>query len=581
MTQTVDRRLAAILVADIAGYSALMGADEEATVEALKGHQSAILPVIGTYDGRVIDLAGDGILAEFRSALGAVKAALSLQDIMRTRNSEVPPSRQLLFRVGINQGDVVHDGDRIYGEGINVAARIQALAKPGGICVSGKVYDEVRDRVDTGFADMGERELKNIARKVRVYAMGGDADPPADTRPISTPSLAVLPFQNMSGDLEQDYFADGIVEDIITALSRFKSFAVVARNSSFVYKGRAVDIRQVGRELNVRYVLEGSVRRAGNRLRITAQLVDATSGAHLWADRFDGDVEQIFEVQDEITARVATIVEPAIQAAEIENSRRDRPGSVAAYDLYLHALPLRRANTQPENEEAYALLNKALSIEPGNPTYLAWTSDTLLHRTIMGWPPLTDDDRGAIRTMVNKALLNANEDAIVLSRCGNALIQVLREYDLGLATHRRAVRANPHSVEVMQYAGIGNLHCGDVDLAQQYFANAFRLSPANPFSHVLLTGVAHTHMIRGEWAEALAVSEQSMAANNGFDPTYWMLIAALAHLGRMDDARRWLVRYREQVPGINLERLRAAQPADPSRMGSILTGLEMAGLPEN
>ena len=403
------------------------------------------------------------------------------------------------------------------------------------------------------------------------------AAPPSPAKP----SLAVLPFDNLGGDPGQDYFADGVVEDIITALSRFKSFAVIARNSSFVYKGRAVDVRQVARDLGVRYVLGGSVRRTTGRLRITAQLIDANSGSHIWGDRFDGAVEDVFDVQDRITASVATIVEPRIRDAEIESSRRERPDSVAAYDLYLQALPLHRAGTQRENAAAYALLSRAVAMEPDNTIFLAWTLDMLAHRTAMGWPMATGDDRAVVRDCVHKALFDARDDAAVLGRCGNALIQVTREYELGLATLRRALYANPNSVEAMTYAGIGYLHCGDPEEARACFEGAIKLSPNDPYAFIPLTGIAHVHMIRAEYPKALAAAEQSLAASSGFDPTYWMLIAANAQLGRMSEAKNYLARYRALVPSITVAQIGAAQPPDPKRMGAILEGLRLAGLPES
>lgn len=447
----------------------------------------------------------------------------------------------------------------------NLTVQIASLRKLLGEMPNGAEWIATVPRVGYRFA--GELEkLDGAERKL----------PPLPARP----SVAVLPFDNLGGDPEREYFADGIVEDIITALSRFKSFAVIARNSSFVYKGRAVDVRQVSKELGVRYVLEGSVRRAGERLRITAQLIDGMSGEHLWADRFDGAVEDVFDVQDRITESVATIVEPQIREAEIASSRRERPGSLAAYDLYLRALPLHRAGTQKENVQAYELLSQAIALEPNNAVFLAWTLDTLLHRTIMGWPMLTPDDRGAVRDYVQRALFNAHDDAAVLGRCGNAQVQVLREYELGLATLQRAFKSNPNSVEVMTFAGIGNLHCGGLDDALAYFQGALRLSPADPYAFIMLTGIAHVHMIRGEYAEALAVAEKSLASSAGFDPTYWMLISSSALLGRMDEAKRYLEKYQALVPGITIARVRAAQPPDPARMGTILEGLKMAGLPE-
>ena len=337
MEQILSRRLAAVLCADIAGYSALVGADEAGTVAALKGHQAAVIDVLTRHGGRVVNIAGDGLVAEFASSVAALEAGLAMQSTMAARNASVPEGRRMMFRVGINQGDVVHDEEQIYGDGINVAARLQTIAEPGEICVSGKVYDEVRDRTRATFRDLGERKLKNIARPVRVFEVS-----PAEARARRArlpdgvaveprrPSVAVLPFDNMGGDSEQEYFADGVVEDIITALSRFKDFAVIARNSSFVYKGRAVDVREVARELGVRYLLEGSVRRAGTRLRITAQLIDAATGAHLWADKFDGTLEDVFDFQDRITGTVASLVEPTIRWAEIERSRRERPDSIEA-----------------------------------------------------------------------------------------------------------------------------------------------------------------------------------------------------------------------------------------------------------
>src|SRR5262245_23846580 len=298
-----SRRLAAILAADIAGYSTLMGADEARTVQDLKGHQAVVLPMIGQFGGRIIDTAGDGILAEFSSVVNAVECAVAIQRITAQRNADVEEARRMRFRIGINQGDVVFDDTRVYGDGVNVAARLETLAQPGGICISRKVYEEVAGKMQVAFVDLGEQHLKNIAQPVRVYRISDQqlAAAPATAKPAlalpDKPSIAVLPFTNLSGDPEQEYFADGMVEDIITGLSRFRWLFVIARNSSFTYKGRAVDVKQVGRELGVRYLLEGSVRKSGNRVRIAGQLIDASSGAHLWADRFEGAIEDVFELQ--------------------------------------------------------------------------------------------------------------------------------------------------------------------------------------------------------------------------------------------------------------------------------------------
>lgn len=586
MEQVLSRRLVAVLCADIAGYSALIGADESGTVAALKGHQTAVLQLLQRYGGRVVDLAGDGIVAEFSSTVGAVEAAVAMQALMAERNADVPVNKRMIFRVGVNQGDVVHDDAHIYGDGINVAARLQQIAEPGGVYVSSKVFEEVRDRMKTGFRDLGERELKNIARPVRVFeVVTGNARSTKSPEfgPVTPrrPSVAVLPFANMGGDAEQEYFADGVVEDIITALSRFRDFAVVARNSSFVYKGRAVDVRQVARELGVRYVLEGSVRRAKDRLRITAQLVDAATGAHLWAEKFDGKLDDVFEFQDQITSKVASLVEPTIRWAEIERSRRERPDSVEAYDLYLRALPMHLSQTRDANAEAIALLLKAIDLEPNNPTYLVYAGNAMLHRSTMGWPAIGNDDTALGIELVERALANARDDAVALSLSSMMLIHNLRDYDRGLVLTQRAVETNPNNLTVMIFAGITHLHLGNLDDAIAFSEHAIRLSPSLDGAHWPLTAIAHAQLVKGNYEESLNWAKRSVSANPSFVCTYWMLVAANAHLGRMDEAKRHLATLKRLSPGVTVARVWAAQPQkDASRLEAMLEGLRLAGLAE-
>jgi adenylate cyclase len=335
-----SRRLAAILAADIAGYSTLMGADEARTVQDLKGHQAAILPMISQFGGRIIDTAGDGVLAEFNSVANAVECAVAIQNTMRSRNAETEADRKMQYRIGINLGDVIYDDSRIYGDGINVAARLESLAEPGEICVSSKVYEDVRGKIDLRYDDIGEQQLKNIAQSVRCYRVSGNrrsaslvGDPKILALP-DKPSIAVLPFTNLSGDPDQEYFGDGIAEDILTDLAKLSWLFVIARNSSFTFRGKAVDVRLVSRELGVRYVLEGSVRRAGNRIRATGQLIDATTGAHVWASRYDRDLSDIFAVQDEITAAIATAIAPAIINAERQRVLAKSPDRLDAWEAY-------------------------------------------------------------------------------------------------------------------------------------------------------------------------------------------------------------------------------------------------------
>ena len=372
MSQT--RRLAAILAADVAGYSRLMGADEEGTLERLKALRRELLdPKIAEHHGRIVKTTGDGLLVEFASVVDAVRCAVAVQQAMPERNTGVAADNRIELRIGINLGDVIVEGDDLYGDGVNIAARIEALADAGGVFVSNTVHDHVRDRLPFVFEDLGEQQVKNIARPVRVYRVRDDRPPPrrpsAPARPAlplpDKPSIAVLPFANMSGDPEQEYFADGMVEEIITALSRIRWLFVIARNSSFTYKGQAVDVKQVGRELGVRYVLEGSVRKAGDRVRITAQLIDALTGTHLWADRFDGSLEDVFELQDKVAISVAGVIEPALQAAEIAPSAERPTSDLTAYDLYLRALRISmQSSGRDQTLEALDLLEQAIERDP-------------------------------------------------------------------------------------------------------------------------------------------------------------------------------------------------------------------------
>src|SRR5262245_41540610 len=386
-----SRRLAAILAADIAGYSALMGADEAGTVRSLKEHQAVVLPMIKENGGRIIVTAGDGILAEFPSVVNAAECAVAIQRTMAERNAGLEEARRMRFRIGINQGDIVFDDTRVYVDGVNVAARLESLAAPGGICISRKVYEEVAGKMQVAFIDLGEQQLKNIAQPVRVYRISDQqlAAARATAKPAlalpDKPSIAVLPFTNMSGDPEQEYFADGMVEDIIAALSRFRSLFVIARHSSFTYKGKTVHVKQVGRELGVRYLLEGSVRKSANRVRIAGQLIDAVSGTHLWADRFEGAIEDVFELQDQVTANVVGAIAPRLEQAEIERAKRKPTESLDAYDLFLRGLANTYKWTREGNEEALRLLYKAVELDPDFSAAYATAALCFTSRIGFGW----------------------------------------------------------------------------------------------------------------------------------------------------------------------------------------------------
>ena len=395
------------------------------------------------------------------------------------------------------------------------------------------------------------------------------------------PSLAVLPFQNIGGDPEQDYFADGVVEDIITALSRFKSFAVVARNSSFTYKGRAVDVRQVGRDLGVRYVLEGSVRKAGSKLRITAQLVEAATGTQLWASSFDGEVADVFDFQDRITESVAGIVEPTVRQAEILRSRRKHPDQLDAYDLLLQADQKQYLVRPDDNAEAFALTERAIALAPNYAGALSVAAWILEFRIVMGWPALTDDDRARCLAYCDQALKNAAGDMKIVGHVGGIIVSVGREYERGLQMVNDAVEANPNNVYLVMIAAIAHLHAGSIEKSLAYSHRVLRLSPADPAAHWPITAIAHAYMALGDFAEALRWAERSLAVSPQYDATHWMLIAANAQLGRLDEARRWVTQFLDFRPKATIRAIRAGQPDQiPDRMAAILEGLRLAGLPE-
>ncbi len=546
----------------------------------LRGHQSSILPLIAGHGGTVVDLAGDGILAEFESAQGALAAALAMQSTMDERNRDIPAGRRLLFRVGINLADIVHEGGRIFGEGISVASRLQALAEPGGICISAKVYEEVRNRAGATFRDIGEQALKNIDRPVRAYILDAKAPPPRKARVGELPNLAVMPFANLTGDPEQDYFADGIVDDIIVALSRSRAFAVISRGSTFAYKGRPSDVRLAAQQLGAKYLLEGTVKRLGSKLRISAQLLDGGSGANLWAERFDGPVTEVFDMQDRVCAQVAATIEPQVGYAEIERSKRERPGSIEAYDLYLQALTKRYTGLLSDNAEGYRLVTRAIEISPEYGPALFLAAWFLGYRYHMGWPPLHSDDEVRAKELLDRAIACAREDASILGYCG-FLAMLTKQFERARALTQRALELNPNNLVAIGAAGVVHLHLGSVDTALSLMRRCLELSPNDPGNHVIVSGIVHAHMYLGNYEQAREWADRSMAINAKFPPTHWMLIAANAHLGRMDEAKQLLANYLALEPSVTLKSIHEGQPNwDPKRTEATETGLRLAGMPE-
>ena len=493
----------------------------------------------------------------------------------------------ITLRIGINLGDVIIEGDDIYGDGVNVAARLEPLAEPGGICVAAIVNDSVGSRIGVKFRDGGEVHVKNIDRPVRIWkwhptdSSGKVAGPdaPGESARSPLPSLAVLPFQNMSGDAEQDYFADGMVEDITTALSRFKSFAVISRNSSFVYKGRAVDMRQVGRDLGVGYVLEGSVRRSGKQVRVSAQLIEASTGAHLWAEKFDGTLEDIFDYQDRITETVVGLIEPQIRTSEIERARRKRPESLDAYDLYLRAVPHVYGMDPNGYATALELLGRAIALDPGFALALAYAAWTHEKRLTLALPPLGRDDEAECMRLARAALAAAPDDPIVLAIVGWLTTTISNDYDTGLAALRRALAANPNNVVVLNLAGAANVVAGDLDEASTCHLRAFRLSPNAPDVFHSLSGVAQVQFLKGNFEAAIEWSLRSLATFNEWPITYWTLVAAYAHLDRMAEATAALRKLLSIAPQTTLAYMQHLSWRYPERQATMIEGLRKAGLP--
>jgi adenylate cyclase len=489
-TQRIERRLAAILAADIAGYSGLMGADEEATVRDLKANQSVILPLIADFGGRVIDTAGDGILAEFASVLNAVNCAVAIQRTMAERNAPVAPDRRMHYRIGVNQGDVIYDDARIYGDGINVAARLEGLAEAGGICLSGKVYEEVEGKIDLACEDMGLQQLKNIARPVRTYridsrALGGDAAqvaPSSDRASLPAPdgpSIAVLPFTNMSGDAEQEFFADGLTEDILTALSRFREFLVISRNSTFVYKGKAVNIQEVAKALNAQYVVEGSVRKSGNRVRITVQLIDARRDRHIWAERYDRELEDIFAIQDEVTSSIVATLPGRLEAATYQSIVRKPTESMVAYERLLTAKVLHHRATREDNLEAQRVIESALALDPNYAHAHAWRACIIGQSVVSNWAP---DPEAAFRTIRAelKIALALDPDDSDVHRILSAVNLLSRDYEACEYHQQRAVALNPNNDLIVVEQGELYTWLGEPEKGIEWLRKAMRLNPHHP-----------------------------------------------------------------------------------------------------
>jgi len=583
----VQRRLTAILAADVAGYSRLMGLDEAGTARMLHEHRAVVDPIVARYGGRIVKTTGDGVLLEFPSIVAAVDCAVVVQNLMRERNRDVPEERQMLFRIGINLGDVLIDGDDILGDGVNIAARLEGIAEPGGICVSDDVFRQVSGKLDVSFEDIGNQQLKNIARPVHTYR-ARIVDVPASRTSASIlplpdkPSIAVLPFTNMGGDPEQEYFADGMVEEIITALSHFRQLFVIARNSSFTYKGRAVDVKQVGRELGVRYVLEGSVRKAKNRVRITGQLVDAATGAHLWAERFDGGLGDIFDLQDQVTESVVGAIAPAVEKAEIERARRKPTESLDAYALYLRGLAaFYQFGNRQANEEALRLFNSAIELDPDFASAYSRAAYCYPWAKSEGWISVTGNEIAEVTRLAQRAVELGKDDAMALATSGWALAFVVRDLDVGAALVDRALVLNSNLAEAWFCGGWVKNWLGEPEAAIERFARAMRLSPLDPLAIGMRSGTAHAHFFLDRYDEAASWAAMALRDNPDFQPGLRMAAASNAMAGRPEQAHKAVARLRQLNPALRVSNLKdVLGPYGHANLSRYEEGLRRAGLPE-
>jgi TolB-like protein/class 3 adenylate cyclase len=572
---TEQRRLAAILVADVVGYSKLVGSDEAGTLAQLEALRTEIIgPQIAKHAGRLFKAVGDGFLIEFASAVQAVSCAKEIQ--------EANGQGRLPLRIGIHVGDVVVQGDDLMGDGVNVAARVEGVAAPGGIAITRAVHEHVRDKLNLGFTDKGEIELKNIQRPVQVFLIGGanvDGQATALTLP-DKPSIAVLPFQNMSGDPEQEYFVDGLVEDIITGLSRFKSLFVIARNSSFTYKGRAADVRRVGLELGVRYVLEGSVRKAANRLRISGQLIDASTGTHLWADHFDGVLEDVFDLQDRVTMSVVGAIAPKLEQAEIERAMRKPTERLDAYDFFLRAMAQYHLFTRDSLLEARRLFRCATDLDPAYAAAYGFGSWCVAVGQTNSWlaDPAREISEGV--GLARRAVAIGMDDPVALVTGGAVLATLAGELENAIAYVDRAIILNPNLALAWSVSGWGRAFLGQHTDAIVRLERAIRLSPLDLLAHHFYTGMGWAHLFAGHYDEAASWARRAALEKPDWAPTARIETIACALAGRVVDAREALARMLVFDPDLRLSKLRLINWRRAEDRALYVEGLRKAGLPE-
>jgi adenylate cyclase len=584
----VSRRLVAVFAADVEGYSRLMGADEVGTLQGLTERRAILDRLIGEHRGRIANAAGDSVLAEFGSAVDAVQCAVDAQTALAEANAGVPPDRRINFRIGVHIGDVMVRGGDLFGDGVNIAARLQTLAAPGTVCISGATYDQVRKVLPMTFVDLGVQQVKNIQEPIKAYQVGapGQAREAAPARvgeaesppPLpDKPSIAVLPFQNMSGDPEQEYFADGMVEEIITALSRFKSLFVIARNSSFMFKGKAVDVKEVGRRLGVRYVLEGSVRKAAGKVRIIGQLIDAVTGAHIWGDRFERNLTDIFALQDEVTVAVVSAIQPKLLQTEIEMATRRRP-NLTAYDHFLRAMQQYYLTTDEGLAEAIRLAHRALELDARFGFVAVLAGICHMQRVLYGYAVDPQFERNEAVRLSRLALSVDDGDPETLGWAGLISAYMVGDSESAIEMADRAVALNPNSFLAWSSRGHVYRIAGLPEEALRSFERAIRMSPVDPRLHVTFLGMAQAFIELRRFDEAIVASRKAQRKNSSFSPSYRCLASAFAHLGRDAEAREAAARLLQLDPAFTISAWIARGGQSNAKLH--IEGLRKAGLPE-
>jgi adenylate cyclase len=581
--ERVQRRLAAILAADVVGYSRLMGEDEEGTRTRLNDQLDTIFqPAIDEHRGRMVKTMGDGFLVEFGSVVDAVQCAADIQTAVALREASEPDKRKMLFRMGVHLGDVIVEGDDIHGDGVNIAARLEGVAEPGGILVSAMVREGVRNKLDIELLDLGDKPLKNIAEPVHVYSV--KLDGAAEESPevagsdamFRRPAVAVLPFENMSGDPEQEYFADGLTEDIITALSLWRSFPVIARNSSFAYKGQSPDIRKVGEELGARYVVEGSVRKAGSRVRITAQLINAETGHHIWAERYDRELDDIFAVQDEIMARIAAIIEPAIAGAEQKQLAVRPPRELSAWDLCIQGQYLIYESTKESNQRAREKFQRAIEIDPDYARAWSGLAYTHMHDIRLGYAESREESRINALDAARRAVALDDSDADAHTFLARAL-NMSGQTESALEAIRHALDLNPQNTSaIMTIAVIHAFKKDEPEEGIRWLEKSLEINPLDPRNFIIKTHLAVANICAGKYERAAEVARDATRQRADYLEPHAALASALGYLGRATEAAQAIGEFRDRV----VEYAESYPIWKPATKERVLVGLRKAGLVE-